>query len=329
MSYLAITPYLVPPQLPKRVNVGDGFVLGACEKLIGERASGYLSPWQPLTPADIDRINQHDFLLVAGTNTLKDDFTLCAGFTRETLNLIKVPVVLMAMGHYGIEANTRGMSPGSVQLLEALLERFPYISVRCDRSAAYLRRTIPQKSDAVLMTSCSVAFPVDGVDKGFARKAEYDTLAVTITDRAYVKEQLPILAKAPDSFPARRRVLALHQDINNAELQSFAKKLGYEVFVSPDYEQFIDLYKNVDIHFGNRVHAHLKCLSMGVPSFLAPFDLRQVYFAESLDFPIVDQLPSPVFSTYDFQRYKTKIAAARPAMDRFVAALPTNRDRAQ
>ena len=75
------------------------------------------------------------------------------------------------------------------------------------------------------------------------------------------------------------------------------------------------------MHFGNRVHAHLKCLSLGVPSFCTPFDLRQAYFAESLDFPLVQRAPDPLFEHYDFARARARIVAARSTMDRFTGEL--------
>ena len=59
-----------------------------------------------------------------------------------------------------------------------------------------------------------------------------------------------------DLFPAWRRVLALHQDYGHAALADLARSLGYEVFASPNYLDFLDLYRGADLHLGNRVHAH-------------------------------------------------------------------------
>jgi hypothetical protein len=56
------------------------------------------------------------------------------------------------------------------------------------------------------------------------------------------------------------------------------------------------------------MHTHLKCLSLGVASFLTTFELGQVYFAESLDFPLILQLPPPDIANYDFAR---TVASAR------------------
>jgi hypothetical protein len=275
----------------------------------------------PLGDAEIAWINDSRCLLAIGANTLKDDFELAPGFTKATLDRITVPVVLMGVGHYGVPEVTRGLNAGSVALFRAMLERFPLMSVRCDASRRYVVQAMPDMADSILMTSCPVVHQVDDVDFGFARKPHYDQLVVTVTDRANLQQQLPLIPAAKAMFPATRKILALHQDYQNAPLWQFAAAQGFEVFRPADYESFLSLYAASDIHFGNRVHAHLKCLALGVPSFLTAFDLRQVYFAESLDFPLISQVPSAEIAGYDFGRVAARRGAARRTMDGFVTAL--------
>ena len=318
--YSVITPYLVPPG-PKKVNVGDGFILDSATKLLGARPEAAFTSRAPLSDADIERINATRALVAVGANTLKDDFELTPRFDLATLARIRVPVVLMGVGHYGVAEVTRGLSAASQALFRAFLERFPMMSVRCDASRRYVLAALPGREEEVVMTSCPVSHQVDGVDRGFERKALYDQLVVTITDRVQVQEQLGILQVAPQAFPARRRVLALHQDYGNAQLWGYAAKLGYEVHRGDNHQEFLRLYAKTDMHFGNRVHAHLKCVSLGVASFCTPFDLRQAYFAESLDFPLIQRVPDPLLASYDFARTAARRDAARAAMDRFTARL--------
>jgi hypothetical protein len=320
-DYTVITPYLLPPGIAKKVNVGDGFILDSAIRLIGARPKVLISSRAPLGEAEIEAINTCRCVVAAGANTLKDDFELAPGFDRATLARLKVPVILMGVGHYGVAQATRGLSAASVALFHAMLERFPLMSVRCDASHRYVLQSLPDKADGILMTSCPVAHRVDDTDLGFARKPLYEQLVVTVTDRAALPAQLPLLPAARELFPAKRRILALHQDYGNAQLWQFAAAQGYEVFRGDAYEPFLSLYAASDMHFGNRVHAHLKCLSLGVASFLTPFELRQAYFAESLDFPVISKLPAPELLDYDFARAAARRDAARRTMDAFVAAL--------
>jgi len=318
--YSVITPYLVPPG-PKKVNVGDGFILDSATKLLGARPQAAFTSRAPLSDADIERINATRALVAVGANTLKDDFELTPRFDPATLARIKVPVVLMGVGHYGVAEMTRGLTPASQALFRAFLERFPMMSVRCDASRRYVVSALPDLASEIVMTSCPVSHRVDGIDRHFERKSLYDQLVVTITDRVQVQEQLGILHVALQAFPARRRVLALHQDYGNSQLWSYAAKLGYDVHRGDNHQDFLRLYEKTDMHFGNRVHAHLKCVSLGAPSFCTPFDLRQAYFAESLDFPLIQRVPDPQLASYDFSRTAARRDAARASMDRFVARL--------
>jgi Polysaccharide pyruvyl transferase len=320
-DYTVITPYLIPPGLNKKVNVGDGFILDSATRLIGCRPAAVLSSRARLDEVAIERINASRFVVAVGANTLKDDFEITPGCTLDTLASIRVPIVLMGLGHYGVQQATRGLTPTSINLLRAVLERFPLMSVRCDASQRYVMQSLPDLADKVLMTGCPVMYPVDGIDRQFRRKPHYDLLVVTLTDRAFLQEQLPLLEAGRRLFPATRRVLALHQDFGNAMLWSTARNAGFEVFRSEDCRDFLALYAQADLHFGNRVHAHLKTLSHGTVSFCTPFDLRQAYFAESLDCPLVSPADSAHIAHYDFDRMRSRRERARPAMERFVAAL--------
>jgi hypothetical protein len=320
-DYTVITPYLIPPGLPKKVNVGDGFILDSATKLIGSLPAATFSNRARLDEAAIERMNASRFVVAVGANTLKDDFEITPGFTLDTLARIRVPVVLMGLGHYGVAEATRGLTPVSTNLLRAVLERFPLMSVRCEASQRYVTQSLPDLADEVLMTGCPVMYPVDGIDRQFERKHRYDLLVVTLTDRAGLERQLGLLEAGRRLFPATRRVLALHQDYGNAALWQFAQREGFEVFRSEDCRDFLALYAQADLHFGNRVHAHLKALSNGTVSFCTPFDLRQRYFAESLDCPLVGHTHGAHIAGYDFNRVLARREGARPAMERFVAAL--------
>jgi len=287
----------------------------------GARPAAAFSSRAALSDEAIERINASRCVVAVGANTLKDAFELAPGFDQATLERLRVPVVLMGVGHYGVAEATRGLTPASQALFRAFLERFPWISVRCDASRRYVLQALPEQGDAIVMTSCPVAHATDGIDRGFQRKERYDRLVVTLTDRAFLEAQLPILQAAPAAFPAGERILALHQDYGNAQLADYARRLGFEVFTSANHQDFLRLYRESDVHFGNRVHAHLKCVSLGVVSFCTPFDLRQAYFAESLDFPLVQRAPDPLLGSYDFARVRARRDAARPAMDRFVQRL--------
>ena len=317
--YSAITPYLVPNNLPKKVNIGDGFIMDSSIKLIKKKPEFLFSSRVSLTDKDIEQINTTKSLIVMGANTLKDNYEITPNFNLEILKKINVPIILMGIGHYGVESVTNnGLDTDSLNLLEEITNRFPFISVRCNYSYNYLKRSNINEQN-ILNTSCPVIYSVDEVNKQFSKSNQ--KVVVTITDRIHIDKQIGLYHFVKENFKGRNLIASFHQNYNNNELDKYLKNLGFEIFKSEQYEDFIELYKETDLHIGNRVHAHLKCLSLGVRSFLTPFDLRQLYFSESLDFPLIKNLPNDILEKYNFNNFLSKQNEYKLYMDKFITKL--------
>ena len=314
--YSAITPYLVPENLSKKVNIGDGFIMDSSIKLIKQEPYYTFSSRKELSDIDIEKINSTKSLIVMGANTLKDDYEITPNFNLEILNKIQVPVILMGIGHYGVESVTQnGLNSRSLKLLKEITSRFPYISARCTQSYNYFKKSNINENN-ILNTSCPVIFPVDKVNKKFA--ASTQKIVVSITDRIHIEKQIGLFHFVKEHFKNSKLIASFHQNYNNDKLDEYLINLGFKVFKSEKYEDFIELYKDTDLHIGNRVHAHLKCLSLGVKSFLTPFDLRQLYFSQSLNFPLLTNLPNDILETYNFNDFLLKQKEYKVNMNKFI-----------
>ena len=64
--YSAITPYLVPENLSKKVNIGDGFIMDSSIKLIKQEPHYTFSSRKELSNIDIEKINSTKSLIVMG-----------------------------------------------------------------------------------------------------------------------------------------------------------------------------------------------------------------------------------------------------------------------
>ena len=260
--YSAITPYLVPGNLPKKVNIGDGFIMDSSIKLIEKKPEFVFSSRVSLTDEDIEKINTTKSLIVMGANTLKDNYEITPNFNLRILNKIKTPIILMGIGHYGVESVTSDwLDADSSSLVKEINNRFPYISARCNFSYDYLKRSGIDDQN-ILNTSCPIIYSVDEVNKQFSKSNQ--KIVVTITDRIHIDKQIGLFHFVKDNFKSSNLIASFHQNYNNNELDEYLKKLGFEIFKSEQYEDFIELYKDTDLHIGNRVHAHLKCLSLEI-----------------------------------------------------------------
>ena len=316
------TPYQIPSLLKKKVNAGDGFIFDSSIKLIGYNPKYTFSSREPLDEKKISLINSTKLLIVIGANILKDNLEIISGFNIETLKKITVPIALMGIGHYGLhQTNRYGLDKNSKKILKQMLTRFPLISVRCNGSLKYIDTFFSEITTNTLNTSCPVIFKVDNIFNKFKKKDKYNQLVTTITDRLNLKQQLPVLHFAKNFFNSKSKILALHQDYENKNLETYANDLGYKIFKSTNYNDYINLYKMTDLHFGNRVHAHLKCLSMGIPSFCTPFDLRQLYFSESIGLPLVVDDKHKNLKKFNFESFILHQSQSKKIMNDFVSQI--------
>ena len=322
-NFCVCTPYIIPDNLNKVMNAGDGFIYDSSIKLIKNNPRFVFSSREKLNEKKIEMINSCKLLVVTGANILKDNLEIITGFDQMTLDKIKVPIALMGIGHYGLEeTNKYGFDQNSKLLIKKILDRFPYISVRCNGSFDYMKKSLGVSSlKKIINTSCPVVFKTENIDKKFLKKDIYEYMVVTITDRVMLKQQLPILSFASKFFKYKRKILSLHQNYQNHKLETFAKDMGFEIFKSNDYKNYIDLYLKCDLHFGNRLHAHLKCLSLGVPSFCTPFDLRQLYFSNSIQLPLINHSNYKLLETFMFERFLNHQKKARIKMNNFLSSI--------
>ena len=318
-NFSVITPYKIPRFLNKKVNAGDGFIFDSSIKLIGYNPKHVFSSREELDEEKIKLINSTKLLIVTGANILKDNLEIITGFNTKTLKKIAVPIALMGVGHYGLNKTNRyGFDKDSKNILKEIVTRFPLISVRCNGSYRYVKTFFREITKNILNTSCPVIFRLDNKFKNFKKKNNYNQLVTTITDRSNLKQQLPILHFAKNFFNSNNKILALHQDYENENLETYANNLGYKIFKSSNYMDYINLYKKTDLHFGNRVHAHLKCLSMGIPSFCTPFDLRQFYFSETIGLPLVVDDKDKNLKEFNFDNFILHQSKSKNIMDDFV-----------
>ena len=316
--YSVITPYILPENSLKKVNIGDGIILDSGIKLLKKKPKFLFSSRKDLDEKEIKKINKTKALIVMGANILKDDFKITPNFDFETLNKIKVPLILFGIGHYGIlEATKKGLNKKSIKIFNEILNRFKFVSVRCDGSFNYLSDSLNKNKKVILNTSCPSIYSLEKENKKFKIK-KLKNIAVTITDRNNIDQQLKLFHFIKNNFKHFNLIAPLHQDYNNIKLENYLTNLGYKIFKSTNYKDFINMYKKIDFHIGNRLHAHLKCLSMGIISFLTPFDYRQLFFSKSLDFPLIEKLPDINIQNYNFKNFETKRKNLKKNMNLFI-----------
>jgi hypothetical protein len=132
--------------------------------------------------------------------------------------------------------------------------------------------------------------------------------------------------RAPRKVKIRKRIkVPLKGNLEHLHtpvaLSGYAKSRGFEIFHSGDAEDFLNLYRDADLHIGSRLHAHLFCLSLRKSSFVTYVDERMAGFSQMLQFPICDPGRLGDYMNFDFNICWQNIEAVKPTLDRFVSYL--------
>jgi len=347
-SRLAVlTPYLIPESLRGRkiVNLGDGFILRAIERLVGKfSASRSFSPRVALPVAAQASLAQSPAVILAGANQLNDRYTVWPGLSAEHIRASKLRLLPFGIGLHGEPGFTDNLSDATKDVLIALHEKIEFSSWRCPRTVAFLKQQLPELTPQLLMTGCPVVY-----DKPLLSGQPFNTatrrIAVTVTERNdFLVREMTVIDFVARRFPRSQRYLVLHQNysppsrfehlrhrwlpegvsaLNDYQrLRRYAVRRGFKVTFPVDADACMTFYDHIDIHIGSRLHAHLLFLSRAKRSLLLPVDGRTLGMAEFLGFPLCkpDELESVL--DFDFDIVRERATAGFAVMHRFVESLP-------
>lgn len=346
-SFSALSPYPIPKTLIGRkvVNLGDGIILRAIERLVGRFNSQLVfSPRIALSPDIINILEHTPAVLLAGANQLNDRYTVWPGLNADRIRSGKLRLVPFGIGLHGEAGYTEGLSETTKDIFRALHERVAYSSWRCPNTVAFLNQELPDLAPQFLMTGCPVIY-----DEPLLSERPFHTstrrIAVTVTERNdfWIRETA-LIDFVANHFRRSERYLVLHQNFSppdrlelfrhrwfpgNADqlnqyqkLRRYAVRRGFRVVCPDSADACIAFYKHIDQHFGSRLHAHLLFLSQAKRSWLVPVDGRSVGIADFLGFPLCqpDELAGAL--DFDFNVTRELALSGYKIMCRFLSSLP-------
>jgi hypothetical protein len=341
-NYVALSPYLIPKELgdSKAVNIGDGFILRAIERLLGTFEIDRIVT-NRRRPDDqvLNLIKAGDDVILAGANQLSDKFSVWPGASAEEIRSSKGRFIPFGIGIHGIKGKNEGLRPAAREQIEAIHERIEFSSWRCPATVEYLERWMPALKGRFLMTGCPVVFDTPLLE-GNKFSDRDGVVAVTATERDdFWDRESSTLNYVAARHSRSRRYLVLHQDYQRtvpkfsiasplrrngwrfrsaAALRRYAAALGFEILVPSNADEAINFYQMVDIHYGSRLHAHLLFLSQNKRSWLTQVDDRCVGIAESLGFPLVTPETLSFYEHFNFEIVRKRAMLTFEAMKAFL-----------
>lgn len=346
-NYSVLTPYIIPESMRGRkvVNIGDGFILRAIERLLG--------PFQPdkvfsprVAPDEQTRamLNQSTAVVLAGANQLNNNYTVWPGLSADAIRHSTLRLVPFGIGLHGEPGFSDVLSAETRAVLLAMHERIEYSSWRCPHTAEFLRQQLPEIAPQILMTGCPVTYDRPLLE-GTPFSKGVDRIAVTITERHdFWDRETAIIDFAARQFPRAERFLVLHQNyspprrlesvrhrwfpywqngMNDYErIRLYAVQKGYRVIIPESADAAIAFYDRVDMHIGSRLHAHLLCLSRARRSALVAVDGRATGMAEFLGFPLYAPEHLEQALEFDFEVVRENARHGFSVMNTFLESLP-------
>ena len=198
----------------------------------------------------------------------------------------QIPVSGLALGWQGLPKRNPGsfaMTARSVAALRAIVEQGAPISVRDDVT----HDIAAQFGVETVRTGCSAWYSVPHL--GESPVAASDPRSIVFTTPALAEntdESIAVMRMLARRFPGARLVASFHRGIRPDDLttreqskplrkqERAARALGFEVVdVAYDLANTA-FYREVDLHVGYRVHAHLDFVSRRQPSLLISEDGR-------------------------------------------------------
>jgi len=341
-----LTPYPIPAALAgkKVVNLGDGFILRAIERLIGRFPPSLIhSP--RITPPEpvIDALARAPAVILAGANQLHDGYTVWPGLDASMIAARRLVFIPFGIGLHGEPGKNDGLSRVAREVLVEMHRHIEYSSWRCPDTLAVFERDLPQITSQCLMTGCPVLYDRPLLE-GRAFSSTSKRVAVTVTERGdFMARETAVLDFAARHFPRSEKFLVLHQNYSPPsaweplrarlfraagdtlnpyqQLRHHALRRGFKIIAPRDADECLQFYDSIDVHVGSRLHAHLLCLSRAKRSALVPVDGRSRGMAAYLGHPLCSPETLEQGLGCDFEAVRANALASFATMQKFLSSI--------
>ena len=325
------------------MNLGDGFILRAIERRVGAFASDWtVSPRVKLNAAERAALVRGKGVILAGANQLNDRYTIWPDLTADDVRTSGMRFIPFGIGLHGEAGYTDGLSPETLEILRAVHERIEYSSWRCPLTLRFLEAQLPELKGRMLMTGCPVTYDEPLLNSQRFLMSE-KRVAVTVTERGgFWERETQTIDFVARRFPLAERFLVLHQNYSPAmwfesikhgllpyaevtnpyeRLRWYAVKRGFRIVSPATADACLSFYRNIDMHIGSRLHAHLHFISQNKRTFLVPVDDRATGMAEYLGFPLCKPDCFEIYLDFDFETVRARAYAGFEQMKIFLRTL--------
>lgn len=274
-------------------NIGDYLIsnraMQLLEKFGPQHQYNVYQSWLELK--DLNFINSSAGIIILGGPGIRENIYPNTYPLTSNLELIKVPIYLLGSGlkmeYYLTEnfLNFNFSNPSKLFFDKLVNQKKISIGVRDIYSKELLDLKGYTKN---YITGCPAWYDLVYLNNNFSEGFNHDSIVFTPAQNPKFKNLVfNTLLFLKDRFKSAKIVVSFHRGIdkkdrfssqieidNNLEIAEFSKKIGFDV-VDTSYDlNKIEFYKDIDLHIGFRVHAHINFISMKKKSILINEDIR-------------------------------------------------------
>jgi hypothetical protein len=259
-------------------NAGDSLILERAHRLIAD-----MYPDVPLDAAEA--WHRLDGQIPADVLRSYRAVILCGGpgYARRIHKLYPIgpldqlpPLVLLAPGSR-IDPGTEGQLSSfrfdskDRDFLDHVLSRTQYLGARDPLTVELLGQN---GYGRVLMTGDPAWYDLDAIDRPVRAPRELGVVAFTPpANPAYYGQASRFVEALADAMPRARGHVVFHRGVQS-RFAAVAERRSWRCDEISGSADGFGLYDEVDLHVGYRLHAHLYCISRGIPSYIIAEDSR-------------------------------------------------------
>ncbi len=270
-------------------NVGDRLLLESTMEVVEEvhGPTDFHIHWRGEDfTSRLDYLNRMDGILLCGfeyTKILSDQYQIA-----EDIDAVEPPLIPIGAIHRFFPGDERELArqrldPSIRSFLDRVVRYCPdgEIPVRTELVGRVLR----QNGFRSTLTGDPGWYDPEYIGEEFHTSDTIERLVFTTPHWSmYVDQAKELIDRLTRQFPAAERTVVLHSGPNDIdrELSSFARTVGWNVHYASHETEFIDFYRESDLHVGYRKHGHLAHLRWRRPSVILAEDSRVQGLNETL-----------------------------------------------
>jgi len=248
-----------------------------------------------LTNSEIKKISDTDAVIIAGGPGYQRTFYPKIYPSLDKILESKTVIYPLGPGWKGQNESEYKFTRPSRQMLQKIHDK---IEMGGCRDLPTKRLVEATGVNNIELTGCPAWHDLSRTQDSFTPPESVNSIVVSSPAKgsySYGPQWIYLMYRLSREFPEAKKYCSFHQGVHrepgyhsrgevifNTKIASVARRLGYNIIDMGGHPEKYELYRDIDLHVGYRVHGHIPFIANGQPSFLIHQDGRGLGVSESI-----------------------------------------------